>query len=77
VTSLCSLFFISLGIIGYLRGEFTVVERALLTIVAAAMVIAPIGWSVPGLAPLIVGVLMILHHLRATRAPIREGGSPA
>ena len=45
------------------------VERALLIIVAVAMVIAPIGLSIPGLAPLVAGILMILHHLRVTRGP--------
>ncbi len=75
-TSLCSLFFVSLGIIGYLRRKFPMVERALLIIVAVAMVIAPIGWSIPGLAPLVAGILMILYHLRVTRGPVREGGAP-
>jgi len=74
MTSILSLFFVALGIIGYLRKEFPVVERALLIIVAVAMLIVPIGPSIPGLAPLIAGVLMILHHLRVTRATAREGG---
>jgi hypothetical protein len=39
-------------------------------------VIAPIGWSIPGLAPLAVGVLMILHHLRVTRGVIQESDTP-
>ena len=71
-TSVCSLFFVSLGIIGYMRRKFPMVERVLLIIVAFAMVIAPIGWSIPGLAPLVAGILMILHHLRVTRGPARE-----
>ncbi|MCX5818865.1 MAG: TRAP transporter fused permease subunit [Deltaproteobacteria bacterium] len=75
-TSLCSLFFVSLGIIGFLRGKFPMVERVLLIITAVAMVIAPIGWSVPGLAPLAVGVLMILHHLRVTRGIVHQGETP-
>ena len=75
-TSILSLFFVSLGIIGYLRKEFPMVERALLIIVALAMLIAPIGPSIPGLAPLIAGVLMILHHLRVTRGPAREDRAP-
>ncbi len=66
-TSVCSLFFVSLGIIGYMRGAFPLVERVLLIITAFAMVIAPIGWSIPGLAPLLAGILMVLHHLRVTR----------
>jgi TRAP transporter 4TM/12TM fusion protein len=71
-TSVCSLFFVSLGIIGYLRREFPIVERVLLIIAALAMVIAPIGWSIPGLAPLLAGILMILHHLQVTRGPVRK-----
>jgi TRAP transporter 4TM/12TM fusion protein len=76
-TSVCSLFFVSLGIIGYMRRKLPMVERALLIIVAFAMVIAPIGWSIPGMAPLAAGVLMTVHHLRVTRGPVREGGAPA
>jgi TRAP transporter 4TM/12TM fusion protein len=75
-TSLCSLFFVSLGIIGFLRGKLPMVERVLLIIVAVAMVIAPIGWSVPGLAPLAVGILMILHHVRVTRGIVHPGETP-
>jgi TRAP transporter 4TM/12TM fusion protein len=76
VTSVCSLFFVSLGIIGYLRKEIPVAERALLILAALAMVIAPIGWSIQGLAPPIAGGLMILHHLRAARGRVRESGIP-
>jgi TRAP transporter 4TM/12TM fusion protein len=76
-TSVCSLFFVCLGIIGYMRRKIPMVERALLIVTAFAMVIAPIGWSVPGLAPLAAGILMILHHLRVTRGAVREGGAPA
>jgi TRAP transporter 4TM/12TM fusion protein len=72
-TSVCSLFFVSLGIIGFLRRKLPLVERVLLIITAFAMVISPIGWSIPGLAPLAVGILMILHHLRVTRDAVREG----
>ena len=72
VTSLCSLVFISLGIIGYLRKEISIVERVLLIIVAIAMVVFPIGWSIPGVAPTVVGGLMIVHHLRVTRGPVLE-----
>ncbi len=65
VTSVCSLFFVSLGIIGYLRKEFPIAERALLILVAVAMVVFPIGWSLPGLVPLAAGCAMIALHLRA------------
>ena len=75
-TSVCSLFFVSLGIIGYMRRKFTMVERVLLIMAAFAMVIAPIGWSIPALAPLIAGILMILHHLRVTRGVAQESQAP-
>ncbi|MCX5838883.1 MAG: TRAP transporter fused permease subunit [Deltaproteobacteria bacterium] len=75
-TSLCSLFFVSLGIIGFMRGKLPMVERVLLVIVAIAMVIAPIGWSIPGLAPLAAGILMILHHLRVTHGGAWESEAP-
>jgi len=77
LTSLSSLFFVSLGIIGYLRKEIPVVERALLIIVAIAMVIVPIGWSVPGLAPAVIGGLMFVHLLRVTPGPVVERGVQA
>jgi hypothetical protein len=40
-------------------------------------VIAPIGWSIPGLAPTVVGGLMVVHHLRVTRGPVLERGVQA
>ena len=76
VTSVCSLFFVSLGIIGYLRKEIPAAERALLILAALAMVISPLGWSIQGLAPPVAGGLMILHHLRTARGRVRESGIP-
>jgi TRAP transporter 4TM/12TM fusion protein len=77
VTSVCSLFFVSLGIIGYLRKDIPMAERVLLILVAFAMVIFPIGWSIAGLAPPVAGGLMVLHHLRVSRGPVRESGAHA
>ena len=76
-TSVGSLFFVALGIIGYMRKKLPMVERALLIIVALAMAIAPIGWSIQGLAPLVAGGLMVVHHIFATRSTVRESGNPA
>ena len=76
VTGVCSLFFVSLGVIGYLRKEIPIAERALLILAALAMVISPLGWSIQGLLPPIAGGLMILHHLRAARGSVRENGIP-
>jgi TRAP transporter 4TM/12TM fusion protein len=76
-TSICALFFVSLGVIGYLRKEIPPVERALLILVAVAMVVFPIGWSIPGLAPTVAGGMMIVYHLRGTRGPLLESGGQA
>jgi TRAP-type uncharacterized transport system fused permease subunit len=73
LTGVCSLFFVSLGIIGFLRREFPVAERALLIVVAIAMLVSPIGWSAAGLLPPVAGGLMIAHHLLATRGSARGG----
>jgi TRAP transporter 4TM/12TM fusion protein len=73
-TSLCSLFFVSLGIIGFLRKELSVVERALMVALAIAMVIRPIGWSIYGLAAPFAGSLMIVYHLVAARGTVRGTG---
>ncbi|MBE0602224.1 MAG: TRAP transporter large permease subunit, partial [Deltaproteobacteria bacterium] len=64
VTSVLSLFFVSLGIIGYLRERIRISERVALFAVAFAMVVFPIGWSAQGLAPLAVGGLLTILHLR-------------
>jgi hypothetical protein len=39
----------------------------LLIIVAAAMLTAPVGLSVVGLAPLVVGALLIFYHIKTNR----------
>ena len=68
-TSVCSLFFVSLGIIGYLRNAIPVPERVLLFALAFAMVVFPIGWSIQGLAPLAAGGAVMARHLRAESRP--------
>jgi hypothetical protein len=55
-----------------MRKEIPVVERVLLILVAIAMVVFPIGWSIPGLAPAVIGGLMVVHQLRVTRGPVLE-----
>jgi len=77
VTSLCALFFLSLGIIGYLRKEFPMIERILLVVVALAMVIAPIGPSIEGMAPLLAGIVMIVYHWYTSRVSAQNGFTAA
>jgi TRAP transporter 4TM/12TM fusion protein len=76
-SSVISLFFVSLGIIGYLRNPVPVVERALLFLLAFGMVVVPIGWSILGMAPSIIGGLIVVRHLRGTRVPVLEKGIQA
>jgi len=71
-TSVLSLFFVSLGIIGYLRNAIPMVERALLFLLAFGMVVVPIGWSILGIAPSVVGGLIVVRHLRGTPVPVPE-----
>jgi TRAP-type uncharacterized transport system fused permease subunit len=73
ITSVCSLFFVSVGIIGYMRNTIPLIERMLLILVAIAMLIAPVSLSIVGLAPLVVGALLILYHVRTNRNPKRNG----
>jgi TRAP transporter 4TM/12TM fusion protein len=74
LTSTCSLFFIALGIVGYLRGNFSILERGLFIAVALALVVLPIGPSLAGLAPLAAGlVLVLVHWIRAGRAAAASG----
>ena len=73
ITSICSLLFVSVGIIGYIRNTIPLIERMLLIIVAIAMLIAPVSLSIAGLAPLVVGALLILYNVRTNRNLKRNG----
>ncbi len=57
-TSSASLFFLSVGIAGFFRSPIKIVERVLLMAGAVWMVVFPIGFSVEGLVPLFLGVLI-------------------
>jgi len=72
-TGVFSLFFVSLGIIGYLRNLIPMTERVMLFLLAFSMVIFPVGWSVQGLAPLAAGGLVIVRHLRVNGSQSQGG----
>ena len=67
VSSTAALFFLSLGIVGYLRGEIPVAERALLVVIACVMVLFPVGPSAPGVGALAAGIGVVAWNLRASR----------
>ena len=66
-TSMVALFLLSVGIVGYLYGALSIPVRAVLIMVACIMVLYPIGFSVLGLAPLLIGVLIFIRNRMAFR----------
>ena len=71
LTSVSALFFLSVGIVGYLRGALPVIERSLLVVVAIVMAFSPIAFSVQGLLPLVVGLAIALHNVWVYREQSR------
>jgi TRAP transporter 4TM/12TM fusion protein len=67
LNSLLALFFLSSGIIGYLRAALHPIERTILIAAACLMVISPLGFTLPSLLPLAVALLVIGRHILATR----------
>ncbi|MCX8109701.1 MAG: TRAP transporter fused permease subunit [Syntrophorhabdaceae bacterium] len=64
-TSSVSLFYLSLGIIGYLKDNISIIERVLLIISAVIMAFVPVGLSPQGIIPLLVGaVIVVLHSIK-------------
>ncbi len=59
VNSTLSLFFLSVGIIGFFRGRLNWIERALLIIPACAMVVDTLDLSLWGIAPLVLMVAVV------------------
>ncbi|MCX5735581.1 MAG: TRAP transporter fused permease subunit [candidate division NC10 bacterium] len=62
VTSTAALFLLSIGIVGYLYGVLSIPVRAVLIIVACIMVLYPIGFSVLGLLPIVIGTLIFVQN---------------
>jgi TRAP transporter 4TM/12TM fusion protein len=63
INSTLCLFFLSVGIVGYLKERFNVLARAALIVAACIMTFDPIDFSLSGLAPAGVGILLIAFHL--------------
>jgi len=55
LSSTIALFLLSLGVVGYLRGPVSLLERAVLIVVACFMVVDPLEFTLVGLAPTAVG----------------------
>jgi TRAP transporter 4TM/12TM fusion protein len=59
LSSTIALFLLSLGVVGYLRGPVSLLERAILILVACFMVIDPLEFTLLGLAPTAVGAAVV------------------
>ena len=76
VSSMLALFFLSLGIVGYLGGPLRLPERGVLIIAACVMVIWPLAPSVLGLLPAALGGGLVAFHLAKTRSGRPEAARP-
>lgn len=59
LSSTIALFLLSLGVVGYLRGPVSLLERAILILVACFMVVDPLEFTLLGLAPTAVGAAVV------------------
>jgi TRAP-type uncharacterized transport system fused permease subunit len=75
VSSCSSLFFVSLGIVGYMWDTLHTVDRVLLILAAAVMAVIPIGPSIPGIVPVVIGILIVLKSVVRYRKRRREDPS--
>ena len=73
LTSASALFFLSIGIVGWLRGKLSLAERALLIVAALVMARFPIGFSVQGLVPFIVGLVIVFRNVWSYRRQSQNG----
>ncbi len=64
INSSISLFYLSLGIIGYMKNRISVIERALLIASAIIMAFVPINLTAQGIIPLVIGAFIVILHVR-------------
>lgn len=63
LNSIFSLFFLSVGIAGFLRDPLHIVERGLLIAGAIVMVFSPLNFTITGLVPLLVGAFIVVRNI--------------
>jgi TRAP transporter 4TM/12TM fusion protein len=68
VTSCASLFFVSLGIVGYMWRPLRTLDRVLLIACAAVMAVIPLGFSILGIVPGVIGLFVVLKDVLSRRA---------
>jgi TRAP transporter 4TM/12TM fusion protein len=67
LTSTAALFFLSLGIAGYFLSPLSVIERVIVIGAACLMALFPIGLSIQGILPLLVGLVIPLRAVWTAR----------
>ncbi len=67
ITSVSSLFLLSLGIVGYFKAPLNALERILMVSAAVGMALFPIELSIQGLVPVTIGALVALRNLSMRR----------
>ncbi len=70
LNSTLSLFFLSIGIVGYFRGKLNWFERVLLIVPACLMVIDTIDASLWGIAPLVVMIAIVARNYWMNRIAV-------
>lgn len=63
ISSSIALLYLSLGIVGFLRGTFSLIERPLLITAAIIMAFVPIGFSLLGILPFIIGGFIVIRNI--------------
>jgi len=73
VNGAASLFFLSTGVVGFMGITLSWIERSLLIAAAVIMAFVPLGLSIPGIVPAVVGIIVMMRVLfRARRRRIRD-----
>jgi TRAP-type uncharacterized transport system fused permease subunit len=76
VNSSACLFFLSIGIVGYLGSRMNILERGLLIAAACIMTFDPMDMSTSGLAPVVVSLVVIGFHFHRYRGGGVRNRSP-
>lgn len=63
-SSSISLFYLSLGIIGYLKNSISKIERGMLIVCAIIMAFTSINLTPLGIIPLVVGAIIVIIHIK-------------
>jgi TRAP transporter 4TM/12TM fusion protein len=77
ISSTIALFLLSLGIVGYLRGPLSLLERGLLIVIACIMVLDPLEPNLLGLVPTAAGAAIVVRNWLKIHRPAGGGSTSA